>query len=186
MAKEIKLTKEQQQMIVASVLMTVAFVYSYWTYFWKPTSAKIVELRSKIESTDREITEARRQAARLPQLRAQIQELEEKAEAAEKKLPKTKELPLLIETLSDLARQNSVTIANFSQSGASTRDYFVEVNYTLQIRGSYHSIGRFLTALALQERIFHSRNLTLSPQSGGAAGETVSGQFQLVAFQYKG
>jgi type IV pilus assembly protein PilO len=183
---EIKLTKEQQQMIVAGVLMTVAFGYSYFTYFWKPTAEKIQKLQGQLEQSDRDIAEARRQAARLPQLRAQIEELQAQAEAAEKKLPKTKEVPELLETINDLAHQYNITILSFTPGPQVGQQYFIEVPYQVTIKGGYHQVARFLTALALQERIFHSRSLTLSPSKGTSPLETVSGSFTLVAFQFKG
>lgn len=187
MAKmDIKLTKEQQQMIVAIVLFAGAGGYSYWTYFWVPISEKIKVVKGKIESTDREIASARQTAARLPQLRAQIQELQEKAEAVEKKLPKTKELPTLIDTLSGVARQYNLTIMNFSPGGTSVKDYFIELQYGMTIRGNYHNLAKFLTALATQERILQTRGLSLSPVSGSTGSETVTAQFTLLAFQYKG
>ena len=126
---EIKLTKEQQQMIAAGVLMTVAFGYSYITYFWLPTAAKIQTLGTKLEQSDKDIAEARRQAARLPQLRAQIEELQAQAEAAEKKLPKSKEVPELLETLNDLAHQYNVVIVSFSPGNPAGQQYFIEIPY---------------------------------------------------------
>lgn len=182
---EIKLTKEQQQLIVASVLMTIAFGYSYVVYFWQPMSKKIEELNQKIERSDADIAEARHQAARLPQLRAQIETLQAQAEDAEKRLPKGKEVPELLETLTDLARSYGITVTSFSPGKPSGQQYFIEIPYQVSIRGGYHDVGRFLTALALQERIFHSRSLTLNPSKGNP-GETVTGQFTLVTFQYKG
>ena len=187
MAKfELKLTKEQQQLIVAIVLLASAAGYSYWAYFWTPISEKIKIVNQKIEETDRDIQSARATAARLPQLRAQIQDLQEKAEAGEKKLPKSKELPKLIDTLSSLARQYNVTIITFAPGPSATKDYFIELQYGMTVRGTYHSLAKFLTALATQERIFQSRNLTLSPIQGSNPNESVTAQFTLLAFQYKG
>jgi type IV pilus assembly protein PilO len=182
---EIKLTKEQQQLIIASVLMSIAFGYSYVVYFWQPMAKKIQDLGQQIEKSDSDIAEARRQAARLPQLRAQIEQLQAQAEDAEKRLPKGKEVPELLEALTDIAKQYNIIVVSFTPGHPAGQQYFIEIPYQVSIRGGYHDVGRFLTALALQERIFHSRALVLTP-SKGAPGESVSGQFTLVTFQYKG
>jgi type IV pilus assembly protein PilO len=149
----IKLTKEQQQMVV---------------------------------QTDREIQNAEAQARRLPQLKAQIAELEEKAIAAEKRLPKTRNIPALLDTLSELSQQHRVEILTFSPGGEAVKNNIVELSYPMSIKGDYHSVAKFLASLALQERIFHARNLTLTPLGGDSGLYTVSGQFTLVAFQYRG
>jgi type IV pilus assembly protein PilO len=187
MAKfDLKLTKEQKQYAFLACAIFIGAAYGYYRYFWVDIQQRIADAQVAIENTDRDIARARSVAARLPQVRARIQELEQKAEAAERRLPKKKELPVLIETLSGLARQYNVTILSFSPGQTVTKDYFVELQYQMSVRGSYHSIARFLTALALQERIFQSRALTLSPVSSNSPYETVTAQFTLLAFQYKG
>lgn len=183
---DIKLNKEQQQIIFAAVLMTGVFSYGYWTYFWSRIDKKISEVTKKIEKSDHEIEQAERQVRRLPQFQAQIVELKARAEAGERKLPQTKGLPEMLDILSELARQHNIQIVRFNPSGVATRNNISELSYQLSIRGSYHSVAKFLTALALQERIFHARNLVLTPLSGAGQTETVAGQFTLVTFQYKG
>lgn len=184
---ELKLTKEQQQLIVAGVLMTGALGFVYVKYFWIPTKQKIAEATTKLEGVNKKIKQAEDTARRLPQLQRQLAELEVLAQEAEEKLPKKKEVPKLIETLSDLAKEHRVDIQSISPAGSGKRENYQENFYSLVIQGSYHSVARFLTALGMEERILHSRNLTLSPITSALQPSfTVQASFTLVVYQYKG
>lgn len=177
----IKLSKEQQKYMAVGVVATGVFLFLYWKVFWSPIAAKIEDTRAKIEELDGKIARAKAQAARLPQLEKELAVLAEQAIEAEKRLPKTKSTPDILVTVSQLALKNRVVIASFSPGAQSQKQYFTELNYPVAARGSFHAIGKFLAALALEERIFNVMNVQFT---GGAGDLTVS--FTLVSYQYKG
>ena len=184
---EIKLTQEQQQTIAAAVLMTVAVGFLYFKFFWAPTSKRIAESKQKIAAIEAKIHTAEATAARLPQLKRRLAELEVLAEQAEDRLPKQKEVPKLIELLSDLAKEHHVEITTINPAGGGKRENYQENLYSLAVQGTYTSLAHFLTGLGLEERILHSRNLTISPLTSSLVpGATIGAQFTLVVFQYKG
>src|SRR4051812_41404112 len=118
MAK-IKLTKQQQQIIAAGTVMTIAFGYSYVTFFWAPISAKIDDAKGKIEAVEAKIVKAQQQAARLPRLEAELVQLNEQAVEAERRLPKKKSVPDILVTVSGLATKHHVELISFAPGGAS-------------------------------------------------------------------
>lgn len=180
----IKLTKEQQQYLVAGVLMTAAFGYGYISFFWLPISQKKTETRKKIEETEAKIEKARRQAARLPRLEAELVDLNQRAEEAERRLPKKKSVPDILVTVSALAAKYRVTLMAFAQGGSAQKQFFNELSYPVRVRGSFHNVGRFLAAISLEERIFNVSGVKYSEASGDL-GEMVV-EFTLISYQYKG
>ncbi|MBI4051320.1 MAG: type 4a pilus biogenesis protein PilO [Elusimicrobia bacterium] len=180
-----QLTQEQQKMLFLGVVIFVAGIYSYVKFFWSPISKRIEETQTKIEEVEKKIASAKAQEKRLPQLERELAQLNEQVVAAERRLPKKKEVPDLIYTLSDLGRKFRVEIRSIAPQGQSEKEYFREVMYGLTILGNYHSVAQFLTALGISERIFNTRNLVLAPSSG-APGITLQATFQLLAYQYKG
>ena len=54
----------------------------------------------------------------------------------------------------------------------------------ISLTGDYHALGRFLTALGLEERILTLENLVINGTPGSAA--STSATFTLVAYQYNG
>lgn len=188
MAEKLKLpelTKEQTQLLVAALFCAGALGFVYWKYFWAPVSARITAAGAKLESVEKDITAAEAQEKRLDKLKIEVSSLKQQKEAAERRLPKGKNVPDLIYTLTDMGRKYNVEIHSISPMGRTARQYFAEVSYGITLTGSYHSLGKFLTALGTSERIFSAQNLSITA-APGAGGDTISATFTLIAYQYNG
>ena len=184
MAKfNLKRNKQQQQYAVVGALLLAGGGFSYFRYFWMPTSARIRETTEKIKAVEEKINKAKGQAGRLPTIQKELERLNEQAIEAEKQLPKNKNLPAVIVTVGSLARKNSVEVRSFLPGGASQKEYYIEVPYTLSMQGTYHNIARFFASVALEERIFNVRNVIYgAPNTEGKMTVT----YTLISYQSKG
>jgi type IV pilus assembly protein PilO len=180
---KIQLTKEQVTQLAAGVFFGGIFLYGYLSYFWLPLGKKIDAENKKVAEITADIGNAKAQKAKYKNLEAKLAELQSEKDAAQKKLPRERKLPELIRTITDLSKKYNIKVQSISQPGASQVEYFMKVSYNLSITGNYHNVGRFLTALGIQERILASENLSIQ----GTGGEnSVSATFTLVAYQYNG
>jgi type IV pilus assembly protein PilO len=177
------LTKEQQQYIGVGAVVALVAAGLYVKFFWLPLSAAKAEAREKIAQCEAKIDKAKKQAARLERLQQELNVLNEQAVAAEQRLPKSKEIPNMLVTLSSVAQKQRVSILTFSPGPVKAQQYFTELNYPITVRGTYHNIGRFLAALSLEKRIFNVQSVTY-PGPDGSGEMTVS--FTLLSYQYKG
>lgn len=185
MAKALKLpqlSKEQIQILAGAVICCAAFGFVYWNYFWSPTSERIKTANEKLEQLETDITAAEIQERRLPKLKAEVKQLEIQKEEAKRRLPKDKNISGLIKILTDLGRKYNIEIHSISPRGVKQETYYAKVSYGLSLTGTYHSIGRFITALGTLERIFSTENLAISGSADGSARATLT----LIAYQYKG
>lgn len=180
----IKLTKTQQKYLAVGVVMTGVLLSGYLKFFWLPISRKIEETRAKNQEISGKIEKAKQQAARLPKLEQELVTLNEQAVEAEKRLPRTKSVTDILVTVSDLAAKHRVSILSFAPGGTSSKQYFTELNYPITAKGSFHAIGKFLAALALEERIFNVLNVNYS--GGGTEAAELQVTFTLISYQYKG
>lgn len=179
----IKLTKKQQQYLAVAIVLGGAACFAYFKFFWLPISKKISESKAALEDINGKIEKAKRQAARLPKLEQELVTLNQQALEAEKKLPKTKSVPDILVTLGQLGQRNRVLVQTFTPGASTSKQYFFELNYPVTIKGSFHNIGKFLAALALEERIFNVMNAVYSePDSNG----DMAVSFTLISYQYKG
>lgn len=181
---KIQLTKEQMGQIVAGLLFGGLFVYAYLFYFWLPTAKKIEENSRKVATIESDINKAKMQKAKYKDLEAKLASLREEKAAAEKKLPRERKLPDLLRTITTLSKRHKVSVQAITPAGSAPVEYFTRVSYLITLRGTYHDVGRFLTALGLEERILTSENLNMS--TTGSADNPVNAQFTLVAYQYNG
>ena len=179
----IQLSKQQQQYLGAGAIVIAVGSFLYFRFFWMPISQKMTDLSSQIEEIDSKIAKATAQASRLQRLQADLAKLNQDAIEAERRLPKTKSVPDILVTLSNLAEQNRVNVMTFSPGPQKSQQFFTELSYPMTVRGSYHNIGRFLAAIALEERIFNVKDVAY-PSAGGDGTMTVS--FTLLTYQYKG
>lgn len=178
-----KLTKAHQQMIALGLVILGGGGYLFFAWFWLPTSQSIKDTREKIEAVEKKIEKAKQQEARLPRLEAELLRLNDQAVEAERRLPKKKSVPDILVTVTALAEKQHVELLTFSPGGVVNKQFFVELNYPMTVRGSFHNIGKFFAAISLEERIFNVQNVVYSdPGSSGAMTVT----FTLVSYQYKG
>ncbi len=180
---QIKLTKQQQQMLIAGVLGLGAFGYIYIAFFWLPISNKIKDTSDQIDKIEAKIEKAQREAARKDKLEAELVTLNEQAVEAERRLPKEKSTPDILVTISQLADRYHVDLMSFTPAKTTTKQFFSELNYPITVKGTFHNVGKFLAAVSLEERIFNVQNVSY----GGAGGDgTMTVQFTLISYQYKG
>lgn len=182
--KELKLTKDQITQIVAFLFFGGLLVFLYLNFFWLPLGKKIGEGRNKIASIESDIAKAKALKAKYKNLEAKLAELQVEKEAAQKKLPRERKFPDLLKTLDRLAKKHKIDVLSVSQPAASQVEYFVKVSYSVSVSGNYHSMGRFLTDLALEERILSTENLLLN--SAITEQTSLNATFTLVAYQYNG
>ena len=181
---QMKLTKEQMIQIAAGALFGGLFIFVYLSYFWMPLSKTISENTGKIASMESDINKARMQKAKYKDLEAKLESLKSQKDAAQKKLPKDRKLPDLLRTITDLSKKYKVTIQSIGSPTTGKETYFIKASYQMSVLCDYHSLGRFMTALGLEERILTMENLSITGTPG--SDNSVSATFTLVAYQYNG
>jgi len=178
------LTKEDITKIIAGIMFGVLFLYVYFAYFWGPYSKKIAENKAKIEKIDKDIASALKAKAEIQDLEKKLEELKQQKAESEKRLPKEKKVPDLLQTIKKISDKYSVKIVSITPANSSKEQYFTKVNYSMVIKGNYHNIGKFFTAIALEERIFGIENVTISQSITENTSCSVS--FTLSAYQFGG
>jgi type IV pilus assembly protein PilO len=181
---KIQLSKEQMGQIAAGALFGGLFLYVYLNYFWLPLSKTITENTQKIASMESDINKATMQKAKYKDLESKLASLKTEKEAAQKKLPRQKKLPDLLRTITDLGKKYGITVLSIGSPSSGREGYFIRDSYQLSVTGDYHALGRFMTAVGLEERILATENLNVTGTPGGES--SVSASFTLVAYQYNG
>lgn len=182
MAK-IKLTNQQIQYIAATVIGLGALGFVYVKFFWMPISERIAALEAQIAENAAKIEKAQSVANRLPAIKKELEDLNRQTAEMEMQLPKSKSVPDILVTLSKLAEKHGVDISAFTPGSKRDQQYFTEWSYPITLQGRYHNIGKFLAAVALEQRIYNVQNVSFSAL--GVDGR-LPVSFTLVAYQYKG
>lgn len=148
-----KLSKQQFQMILLALVVVGGGGWFYWVKLYSPVVQAVEENKRLLE-------EKRAQIARLlyveDELKRERIELEEKRvelEGVQGMLPKEKEIPSLLKSITQTAEANVIDFLTFTPQSIKAGDVYDEVPIDITLKGDYHDLGRFLNELGRLYRI---------------------------------
>lgn len=182
-----KWTREQQ-FLIGSLLLFIAGLYYYFNYMISPVMKKIDIQKIQYTELQAQIQEAEREARRLPILQAQSEKLIAELSQLEKQLPKDKDIPNVLRTLTKEALRENLRFVRVSPGRFADRQYFEIIPFDIQFTGSVHSFIRFLATLGQQDRIYKAGNITFTPSGGKSSDGEVALNIQvsIETYAYKG
>ncbi|MBS3669844.1 type 4a pilus biogenesis protein PilO [Vreelandella boliviensis] len=121
------------------------------------------------------------QAAFLPEMREQLATLEGQMGRLRTMLPTDAEIPSLLDSISDAAVDNRLTIETIRLRPTQTQPHYIEQPLDIQVRGGYHQLARFSADIASLPRMVTQHDFTLEPVDG--RGDTL--RLSLLARTYR-
>ncbi len=106
------------------------------------------------------------QAAFLPEMRDQLATLEGQVGRLRTMLPTDAEIPSLLDSISDAAVDNRLTIETIRLRPAQAQAHYVEQPLDIQVRGGYHQLARFSADIASLPRMVTQHDFNLEPADG--------------------
>lgn len=109
------------------------------------------------------------QVASLAQLRQQMADVEERFAELLKQLPTEKEVPGLLEDITDIGRSSGLNIAKIELAAEKKSKFYIELPINIQVSGTYHQMGQFVSGVAAIPRIVTLHDYSISPSGGNLA-----------------
>jgi len=112
------------------------------------------------------------EAAHLEAYKKQQIEMEEAFKVILAQLPGETEIPGLIEDITLVGLQNGLTFSSIDLLQEVSHEFYIEKPIRIQVSGSYHDLGSFVSDVADLSRIVTLHNFSISPTGGrrGNAG----------------
>lgn len=156
--------KREALAAIVVVFMVILLLYVYLLF--KPAMMKLKELAPKVSAGNIELKNALRDIDNHPALKEKKISLESKIDYYEKKLPTEKEIPKLLEKLSDMAAETDVKIIAITpvqESKGQAPQMGIYQAYTIKISAKcgFHELGRFLQILETGDRIMKVSNIEI-------------------------
>ena len=111
-----------------------------------------------------QLTKNQKIANNLAVYKAEYEKMQVKLDEALDELPLKKEIPSLLTSIGDLAKDKGLEILRFKPAKETIKGFYAEVPVSLKLSGSYHQAAAFFDAVSKMERIVNIKGLTL----GGA------------------
>lgn len=166
--KSLKALLSDKNTIKMVVALFIALLYL--GVFFRPKARQFVLGLVEASRTKREIVATKRDWANLDSFKQKTTSLSEKIAYYEKKLPGKKEIPAILEYLSDSARKLNVRITEIKpvEQGQDTEDkdkIYYAVPILLKAECGYHQLGRFLNELERADRFMKISDIEIGSSS---------------------
>lgn len=148
----------------ALVLLVGAGVW----FLGMPKYNELTKLKQEAQRLDGDIAQKKLVAGNLEKFKAEFAKMEQQLEKALTRLPNQSEIPALLTNLAGLAKSNGLEVESFKPGSEVPRGFFAEVPADLKLRGTYHQMALFASAVGDLPRIVNLNNLSLtSPRYSG-------------------
>lgn len=154
---------QRDQVLVMLVLVSLAAIYAFYEYRWKPVNESIAEIQTHVDSLN-----VWNQKAKIEMSRGTEKELLQQAARYQQSLtvmrqlvPTGNEVPTLLEQVSTAARRVGLDVSDIQPQPVIPGEQFDTYRYSLKVMGDFHSLGEFLTNVGSLTRIIAPVNVKL-------------------------
>jgi type IV pilus assembly protein PilO len=170
-------------LIAVACLVVVALTL----YFFTSAQWDELEAAEKQELVKRgEFEEKQRKAANLGAYRQQMQQMQEAFKDLLRQLPKSTEVPGLVDEISYAASGSGLFSGKLEKEADLKREFYIETPIAISVTGGFHQIGEFVSKVSALPRIVTIHDFTL--KSAAKAGEIENSDtltLELVAKTYR-
>jgi type IV pilus assembly protein PilO len=166
MAIGANLTKRDQSLIAAAV-MAVGLAGAYGYFLYLPKIKQLDAIEQHVDLLDTKNAKAKADLANgsVARLKAEAQEYQASLRVLQQLVPKTNEVPALLENVSTAARRVGLDLASVEPMPVLSGEQFDTYRYKLSVKGGYHALAGFLTNVGSLNRIIAPVALDVKQQS---------------------
>ena len=162
MAIGANMTKREQTLAAIGVA-AVLLLGAYWYFLYKPKAAELSAIAAHVDSLDKKNQQAKADIAQgsLQKLKAQSAEYDQSLKVMRQLVPRSNEVPALLEDISTAARRVGLDLATVEPMPVLPGEQFDTYRYKLAVIGGYHPVGQFLSNMGSLNRIIAPVTMTI-------------------------
>ena len=166
MAIGANMTRREQQLagIVVGALLLAA---GYWYFLYSPRSKELDKIAVHVDSLN--VSNQRAQASinqgAVRRLSQQAKEYEVDLKVLRQLVPRSNEVPALLEDMSTAARRVGLDLSAVEPQPVVNGEQFDTYRYKLAVVGGYHAIGQFLSNVGSLNRIVAPVTMQMTPHA---------------------
>lgn len=144
---------------VALILVLIGLLF--WQYVYSAPYQEVENLTQRVERLNADIVNEQRIVRDLPRLREVVRQLDIKLKQALTELPDRREIPALLSSISNLARDAGLEVSLFKPLPESLRDFYAEVPVSIVVVGTFHQVATFFDEVGRLSRIVNISEIGL-------------------------
>src|SRR5262249_48835728 len=150
--------KQWGLMLGGAALLTVAL---YFTYFKKQRDNN-TSAQQALDAKVQENSQLEPYVSKLAEMDRQVASLQQQLEIEKRIVPDEKEVPGFMQMLDAEAVKSGVELRRYTAQATSTKEFYSEVPFEIELDGPYYSMLNFFDHVAKLERIVNVANLQMA------------------------
>lgn len=178
---------EKSPQVRIIILLVIIAILSgvFWYFYWDPKSQELKRLESNLQKRTKLKNEYENIARELPKFEAEFDRLSKEFQEASKKLPVTKEIPALIDSIYSSINASGLQPISFVPKKEVQKDVYIEIPIALDVRGSYFELANFFDRVSKLPRIVNIRDLDLTRSKSSGNTIELAAKFSAITFRIK-
>lgn len=129
-----------------------------------PKTKEIKKLNADVAAQQNEIAKSKAMAEKLDVLKVENDKLKKRLDELKEQLPEEKEVSSLLKQISEVAAKSEVDILSWKPEvkRAHPSGIVEEIPFSLNLAGTYHTLGNFFSSLTRLNRIVNLSNISLT------------------------
>lgn len=170
--------------VIAWVLVFLVLVVAGYLYNISDMRNQLAQVEQKELDLKKEFEDKAFKAANLAALRAQMVEMEQSFGALVSQLPSDTEVPGLLEDITNRGVESGLDIKSIKLQPEQSKEFYVELPINIEVTGTYHDFGTFVSGIASLPRIvtLHDFKISSDPKTQGVLSMSISAK----TYRYKG
>lgn len=191
---ELGLDNSKKRILLIYAVILLAALALYFLVFLKPTFTRLSYLIPKAQALRMEIKAVRNDLPLEGKLKQKFESLQSELGGYEKKLSREKEIPMLLESLSKMAKEAHVKILGIKPldktSGRQRTNVtgeeliYQEVPIVITAESGYHALGAFINKLENDERYMQVSDMQIKTSKVTPKRHDI--EFVVYAYTFKG
>jgi len=138
----------------------------FFYLIYMPKSGKVTELKKNYDEIENKLVKARASAKNLKRFKKQLEEAQVKFRLALQLLPDKKEIPNLLEGISNSGKDSGLEFISFRPGQEVSKDFYAEIPVNITVNGGYHNLAMFFDRVARLSRIVNILNISIRDPKG--------------------
>lgn len=152
----------QRALLVVATLVILAGSFYFLKY--KPQSERLQGLESKISQQEKRLSQLKKAASQIDTFREKLAASEEQLAELLALLPDEKEIPGLLDSISQLGAQVGLENVLFQPQPEQKHEFYAVIPVRLDLLGTYHELGVFYDKISKLNRILKVDSLNMTRQ----------------------
>ena len=168
---DVILKRSPLQRVLILVVINIIIAAAGFFLLISPKAEEATELTVELDQLNRKIEESRTIASDIERFKREKKGLEAKLKLALGKLPNEKEIPDLLDSISDAVKEVGLDVYLFKPGKIRKKGFYAEVPVNMTVKGGYESLYEFSDRMAKLPRIVNIEGIKIKSKTRGLSPE---------------